>query len=242
MVGQYFGNTQYFNPRRVSNLILWLDATDPSANGVQPANGTSISTWVDKSANGNNATQGTGANQPTYTTGARNGLPVLTVSSAAPQYVTGTLAGLAANPNLSVYIICSSTTTAGNPVVFGIGSVNAVPCSIGIGINSGFKAFQWGGFESNFSPANTNYNRLQFTNNNSTNLVSIFVNGSPETSTAGAATALNVNTTFSVGRHSNPIGVGAWDGGIAEVVVYNKVVSAAENTNIYNYLSQKWGF
>ena len=36
---------------------LWLDGADPLGNNSVPANGATVSTWVDKSRNGRNATQ-----------------------------------------------------------------------------------------------------------------------------------------------------------------------------------------
>lgn len=41
-----------FSPTAIPGCILWMDATDPNATGVQPANGASLTTWKDKSASG----------------------------------------------------------------------------------------------------------------------------------------------------------------------------------------------
>ena len=46
-----------FVPSQIPNLGLWLDASDVNANGSQPADNTAVTTWVDKSSNGFNATQ-----------------------------------------------------------------------------------------------------------------------------------------------------------------------------------------
>jgi hypothetical protein len=55
------------------NTALWLDPSDPTVFSF----GTGISEWRDKSSNGRNATQATGANQPTLAADALNGLPVV---------------------------------------------------------------------------------------------------------------------------------------------------------------------
>ena len=55
-----------FNPRSISGMTLWLSGKDPNGTGVLPANGASISTWVDKSGSGRNATQASAGLQPTY--------------------------------------------------------------------------------------------------------------------------------------------------------------------------------
>lgn len=46
-----------------SALAMWLDASDSSTITL---NGSTVSQWSDKSGRGNNATQATAANQPTY--------------------------------------------------------------------------------------------------------------------------------------------------------------------------------
>ncbi len=38
-----------FNPRSIGTCALWLDAADPNGTGVQPSDGTTITTWIDKS-------------------------------------------------------------------------------------------------------------------------------------------------------------------------------------------------
>ncbi len=56
-----------FSPRNISGLQVWLDGSDPYNTGIPPANGSTVSTWIDKSGNGRNFTVVTGG--PTYNTG-----------------------------------------------------------------------------------------------------------------------------------------------------------------------------
>ena len=53
----------YFSPTSIGGCALWLDGADPAGNGVIPANGSTVSTWVDKSGNSKNGSQ---VNNPTY--------------------------------------------------------------------------------------------------------------------------------------------------------------------------------
>jgi hypothetical protein len=55
-----------FEPDDLSNLVLWLDATDAS---TITESGGAVSAWSDKSTAGNDCSQGTGANQPTISSG-----------------------------------------------------------------------------------------------------------------------------------------------------------------------------
>jgi hypothetical protein len=50
--------TQVFNPTTIEGLQFWVDATDTAGNGSGVADGTTISTWTDKSGKSNNATSG----------------------------------------------------------------------------------------------------------------------------------------------------------------------------------------
>ena len=47
---------QISTPQDVPDLIFWVDASDVNGTGVQPANGSVVTTWVDKSGGGNNLT------------------------------------------------------------------------------------------------------------------------------------------------------------------------------------------
>lgn len=65
-----------FTPASISGLKLWLDST----RIVGLTDGQSVATWSDLSGNGNDATQGTGAQRPLYYTSTQtigNGKPVV---------------------------------------------------------------------------------------------------------------------------------------------------------------------
>ena len=49
--------TAVYGPLSVAGATcqLWLDGADPAGNGSVPANGSTVSTWMDKSGNGRNA-------------------------------------------------------------------------------------------------------------------------------------------------------------------------------------------
>jgi len=55
-----------FTPKNPGNCVLWLDGKDPAGNGVQPSNGDTVTTWVDKSSSMKNGTYG---GNPTYLSG-----------------------------------------------------------------------------------------------------------------------------------------------------------------------------
>jgi len=58
-------NTFIFDPTIISGCQLWFDGADPLGNRTEPSNGTSVTTWVDKSENRYNTSAVNG--NPTYT-------------------------------------------------------------------------------------------------------------------------------------------------------------------------------
>ena len=66
-----------------SGMMLWLKAD--AITGVN--NGGAVSTWPDSSGLGNNATQTTQADQPTFVTGDLNGEPAVRFTSADAQFM-----------------------------------------------------------------------------------------------------------------------------------------------------------
>lgn len=63
----------------LTGLKVWLR----SDTGI--VTGTGVATWQDQSGNGNNYSQGTGANQPTVTASAINGLPSIDFNGTTQQ-------------------------------------------------------------------------------------------------------------------------------------------------------------
>jgi len=65
-------------------LAAWFEAD--AISGL--ASGASVSNWPDLSGRGNNATQAIASRQPTYVTGAMNGLPVVRFNAAMSNYLS----------------------------------------------------------------------------------------------------------------------------------------------------------
>lgn len=106
-----------FNPRQISNLQLWFDATK-----INATNGNTISSWSDLSGNGYDATQPISSFQPTYNTNRQNGLPCVTFSNNYMSMLSGL--GITANiPGATTFIALKHTSVTGNATVFNI-SVN----------------------------------------------------------------------------------------------------------------------
>jgi hypothetical protein len=72
---------------------LWIDAGDINGDGDytnNPAGGSAVTTWVDKSGNANNLTQATAASKPTYNTLAGTSVVRWDNTGAVVNYMTVT--------------------------------------------------------------------------------------------------------------------------------------------------------
>ena len=85
---------------------MWLDAADPAGTGVQPANGATLASWVDKSGVGNTLTS---YSSPTFATNVKNGLGAITMSGGYFQAATtSTNSGTTATLFVLAYISSTS--------------------------------------------------------------------------------------------------------------------------------------
>lgn len=249
MAGGYSAETQVFNPKMVPSLVLWLDGQDPSANGVVPSNATQIATWVDKSNIGNNATQGTAGQRPTYSTGAlvngvtRNALQFTRASSQHMQLTTTSFpTGSGARTEFIVFTTADNLayepllalgTLAGNEIwvmvsggtsqftVDGDGS-NAVATTTSVVNNTTYL------FETNYA-AGANISAT-----------TIFINGVSQAITSAPGVMNTVYGGAFLGSQSN--GTSPYLSGlIGEVIMYNSALSVANQTLVRTYLRNKYG-
>lgn len=109
------------NPGSIATgLVGWWRADSgvfSDTGGTTPAvNGGKIARWNDLSGNGRNATQATGANQPTYTANAMAGYPGIYV--AASTWLATSAVAAVANTDLTMMAVYNQPTeTAVNNVI-----------------------------------------------------------------------------------------------------------------------------
>ncbi len=247
--GVYDPNFAGFLPTQIADLELWLAAD----RGLSLSDGDPVVTWLDQSGNGKNATQGVGANQPTFRTGIVNSLPIIRFDGVT-EYLTFLSLTL---PSFTIFYVLSTTIVPAGVVVI------LDNCTGNPNANDGF----WMGWDDR-GAANPNdsyvmtpkfvtaplgwfkdnsyglaaFTTLVFQCSNHTDIYYSINNvDQAPYGVLGAGTGAYVD-------NANVFGLGALNDGtapagmdLAELIIYGSVLSSADRDLVENYLSSKYG-
>ena len=223
-----------------SNLQLWLKANV----GISQSSGNILS-WTDQSGSANNATIINGTN-PTFINSSINSYPVANFSGAGG--LQGAFSTAITTSNISAFMVVQAASATANPSgIFSI--VAASPTNDGTNANSAI-LFQRTGSAIMTTRNNTslgNYNaaaalgqyHLYSTQFSATQDL-FYSEGKNATNVNYTAAAFN-GTRYALGSKLSGTASAYLTGQIAEVILYNKLVSAAEKSQIESYLAIKYG-
>jgi hypothetical protein len=219
-----------FNPKSISGLAYWWDATDAATRTVA----TGVSSWRDKVASVA-ATQSTGASQPLLST--INGRTAFVFDQGDLLLASGLSYSITAQSTFAVCQIDSSAASFGRIVAQESDAENAnyipllLPNPGAFQIGSYFS----GGFRSGVSVTQST-GVVAESHHNGTSL-SCVANGVSGSSFTGALSF--TPNKIAIG---NSAGVGAsFIGRIGEVLIWNRAMTATEISAVRRYLSRKWG-
>ena len=243
-----------FNPTSITGCQLWFDASDTAS--LTPSSittGTKVSQWNDKSGNFRHMSNSTAASQPTYSTSNFNG-------SLPSVYFRGTTEVGSTNANIlsnASSTVLNSTTwdiyvafkpTGGQEAIFWNDPTSAVVLICGntkLGGDGGENfAIHYGGWRLSPLEGACRGNECQLYQAYSTGTtLGRRVNGGfegfmPQTSSYSWPSRSS-NSELAFCRPSS----GGWSEGnlaIAEVIVYNSVLSDTDRFNVQTYLTNKW--
>lgn len=211
------------------SLQLWLDASDDSTI-TESSN--LVSQWDDKSRNGNDATQGTGAEQPTFTASGIGTKSTLDYDGTADHMDFDSDITLTAD--FSVFLVLNSDTTtdtrmalADNTTSNKIGVINPNKLFVRVvdaGSSDTTQTFPAG-------------NSILYLTRNSSNKVDQAFNGG-SLNRLFSDVAQSGTTTY--GRVGTDDAAFFWNGDIAEIIIYNQALTSIERTDIERYLATKW--
>ena len=214
LLGLSFGTSLAAGPAGVTDAALWLDASQ--LTGLN--NGDTVSSWTDMSGSGNSPTAAGSA--ATYQTGVINGQPVVRFN---------------ANGNSSFNFTRISTIRT----VFWV-LKNTNPGEHFMLGDSGSYDFHAG----NPTLWNGTYVHANI-QNGKTRLMGSVINGTATTLPSSSFSLVSLITAGNVVANQlsldRGIGGRSWAGDMAEVVIYTRALSTAEELAVNTYLANKYG-
>ena len=216
----------------LQNCVLWLDAADATS---YTTSGSNVTQWNDKSGAGNNATQSTTASQATTGT-TLNGLNIMNFTGT--RYMQNTTM-IFPNAPYTIFAVGYTSTN-------GYGRLLAGYPDAYLFLGTGSGNTQLATFVGNGGWTDTNTDApgtsvasaciMCMTNNGTTTGLIPYVNGVTLTAKSGTC---NSFTGFYIGTSGG--GGQPWAGYIAEIMVYNYILSTPQRQYVEGYLAGKWG-
>lgn len=196
-----------------------------------------ISQWNDKSGNSNNATQGTGASQPTYYPAALNSKNVLTFDGNDSLTLPSSVYSLANGAN-TIFVVANTTIDNTEQRLVSLTETGSMRCGIEFVIATDSATYQTRTSYAGLALTGitkSNYNILTGSYNGATTQSFSLNNGTAVT---------NANGALENGVNAANIGSGGASrfltGGIAEIIIFNRALLSAEILSVNQYLSAKW--
>jgi len=225
-----------FSPGQINDLLQWYDASDTSTITGSP----SVSGLADKSGNGFDLIQNTGANQ--LQTGSRtiNALNVLDNDGARYMATDGNVTGIAD----SIEIFWLGEIDASSSNADGIYTFQGVSSSTDLQVDAGnaseFRYRVTGVVD--FNVTNTNYEGAPhifgFNLDDANSAWDKQVDGTSVDSDTNYTRDLEASMPFNffTNRASSEYPEGAF----AEFIMYNRFLETAERAQVIDYLKEKW--
>lgn len=211
-----------FVPTDIAGCELWLDASQI----VGLSDGDPVETWPDLSGNGNDATQASVGNQPTYQTNEFGGLPGIQFSGGQ---VLNLLSDISGAQPWTVFTVMKRTS-AGHDLV-GLASTGNQPYGCYLYNNGNVYISDQTGYA---SIANSSTGPLVATGRASTGL-ELFFDG--VSLAVGFNTNVDVSNFQLIGRRGLEYSIGY----IAETIYYNSALGTTPRQTVEAYLMTKYG-
>jgi hypothetical protein len=234
-----------------SDIALWLDASE-----LLLGDGAAVATWPDLTG-GNNATQTTGVLQPTYETNELNGQGIVRFNGTT-QFMAGSLGTSFSAPFTLLAVGRFAQTnqgTADNDYIFDLGEPG--PGTLGnkasisrrrnddvIARADRYYSFQGGApqYGPVINGGLANAHVFGATYQLRSPFHQLYYNGTLSLA-APSNIAVNSNGVYHLGRLNNTSDVNHFlNGDIAEIIIYNSVLSSTQIRIIQAYLAAKWNF
>lgn len=230
-------------PRDVTGLVLWL-RPEELANLTD---GTAVATWPDASGNSNDATQGTGANQPLYKTNIQNGRAIVRFDGSN-DFMQIANPGSFDLATYTIFVVGKVTSGSGgsfigkNDAAFVDGRRRHLQIQAQ---NTGSDMTHFAGTDAqNINKTGISWGSFHVAGvvARSTTDVSLIVDGTETTYSTPTLDFTSYNgKNVTIGRPFLSTSAEHLNGDIAEILIYNSALSTNDWTKVVNYLRGKWG-
>jgi len=226
-------------PDQISGLKLWLDASSgvTTDGSTQAVDGDPIKQWNDLSTSSANAIQATVGNRPVYKTNIINGKPVIRFNGSPQNMITSSFLDSSFDNNFTYFMVASKENG-----------------DIEVSTSNGDMNWYTGGQEDHFIANTGNLNPDQITGVPAGNNFSIsdptietFKYDGTNATLRVSGRQKSVSTTGALGL-SGGLTIGSlssnnfyYHGDIAEIIIYNSVLSDTQIEQIESYLMNKYG-
>jgi hypothetical protein len=225
-----------------TGLQLWLDASVGTSTGT----GDTVVQWADQSGNANNALQINEAMAPTLAAGAVNGMPAVRFDGVDDFLDVADSDSLSITGDISTFYVIRITDFATFRAIWGKTVVNQpAPNDLYVlppptpGLPRFFRGNGVSGAQSATGlrpyPANT-FIVAGFQHGGTT--ATHFLGGAANGSSTMNASTVDGNRSLRVGSRDD--GVTRMKGDIAELLIYNRALSASERTAVQRYLAERY--
>ena len=224
-------------PTDVANCVLWLDASQEAY-----AHGAAVPTWTDRSGSANNATQGTAANQPTFHTNIRNGLPGLLFDGTSDWMSLATSPfNIQAGTSFAVFQANTYTQDGTRPARYVLGFLDASNRRWYIQHDVSTTRFRTsvGSGAGDNGPSDLDWH-----------VAWLRANGNAKTSWFSCANGVRSFSDAATGTSGRTDGIGkiangggwqeGWGGYISEIIHYSRSLTDGELNQVRNYLTDRW--
>jgi hypothetical protein len=233
-----------------TTLQIWYDGADISVfQPTNPSDGQGITQWNDKSAFAHNANPVGGVTaRPTYETNELNSKSIVQFDGTSDCLSINPIAWAQGLSGYTLYIVAKGSDAYSGNWKKLIGT-DTYDFAIARNFNNGrFSVEHTGGYEAQSTvtvdnsyhylgvvfdgTATGNANRLKFRVDGTQDTLT-FPSGQDVGTATGNGTVLHIGCLAGNQQY--------WGGGIAEILIFNRTLTAGEITNIESYLGTKWG-
>lgn len=225
----------------VAEIELWLKANEgvEQAASVAAVDTDPVLNWLDNSTYGNDATQATGLNKPIFTVNSLNFNPTIDFDGTNHELLANTIA----NDSITIFVVGEGTYDGStNNIVNHNNGGNGSVVIEQTGTTSLQGRYYDGTAASGIvsttiadgTPFLVSYEHL------AGGTSELFEDGISQGTASANTDNLSGTMTTYIGGHATT--TKRWDGGIAEVVIYNQTLTTTEHDQVESYLALKYGF